>query len=69
MKKKVRKRVILVTTFITAFILYGYISIRGEYLQILGIGQKYVNKYIIIKLTAKTYILCIKFCLNISTYF
>ena len=43
MKKKVRKRVILVTTFIIAFILYGYISIRGEYLQILGIGQKYVE--------------------------
>lgn len=43
MKKKVRKRVIFVTLFIIAFIIYSYINIRGEYLQILGIGDKYVE--------------------------
>ncbi len=43
MKKKIRKRVIFVTLFIIAFIIYSYINIRGEYLQILGIGEKYVE--------------------------
>lgn len=43
MKKKVKKRVILVTIFIIAFIIYSYINVRGEYLQILGIGEKYVE--------------------------
>lgn len=43
MKKKIRKRVIFVTLFIIAFIVYSYINIRGEYLQILGIGEKYVE--------------------------
>ena len=43
MKKKIRKRVIFVTLFIIAFAIYSYINIRGEYLQILGIGDKYVG--------------------------
>ena len=43
MKKKIRKRVKFVTLFIIAFIIYSYINIRGEYLQILGIGEKYVE--------------------------
>ena len=43
MKKKIRKRVIFVILFIIAFIIYSYINIRGEYLQILGIGEKYVE--------------------------
>lgn len=43
MKKKIRKRVILVTVFIILFAIYSYISIRGEYLQILGIGERYVE--------------------------
>jgi len=43
MKKKIRKRAIFVTIFIILFMLYSYISIRGEYLQILGIGEKYVE--------------------------
>ena len=43
MKGKVRKRVIFVNTFIILFIIYSYISIRGEYLQILGIGEQYVE--------------------------
>lgn len=38
-----KKRQIFVTLFIIAFILYAYISIRGEYLQIQGIGEKYVE--------------------------
>ena len=29
--------------FIIAFAIYSYINIRGEYLQILGIGEKYVE--------------------------
>ncbi len=43
MKKKIRKRVIFVILFIIAFAIYSYINIRGEYLQILGIGEKYVE--------------------------
>ena len=43
--KKVKKRQILVTIFIIAFIVYSYINIRGEYLQILGIGEKYVEMF------------------------
>ncbi len=43
MKKKLRKRVIFVVLFIIAFLIYSYIDIRGEYLQILGIGKKYVE--------------------------
>ncbi len=41
--KKVKKRVIFVTLFIIAFAIYSYINVRGEYLQILGIGSKYVE--------------------------
>ena len=40
---KIKKRVIFVNTFIILFILYTCISIRGEYLQIVGIGEKYVE--------------------------
>ena len=40
---KIKKRVIFVNTFIILFILYTCISIRGEYLQILGIGERYVE--------------------------
>ncbi len=45
MKKKLRKRVIFVVLFIIAFVIYSYIDIRGEYLQIVGIGKKYVDIY------------------------
>lgn len=45
MKKKIKKRAILVTIFIIVFIIYSYINIRGEYLQILGTGEKYVEIY------------------------
>ena len=41
--KRVKKRVIFVTLFIIAFAIYSYINVRGEYLQILGIGSKYVE--------------------------
>lgn len=40
---KNKKRVIFVVCLLIIFGLYMYISIRGEYLQILGIGQEYVN--------------------------
>ncbi len=43
MKKKIRKRVIFVILFIILFAIYSYLNIRGEYLQILGIGEKYVE--------------------------
>ncbi len=62
MKKKVRKRVILVTAFIVAFILYSYINIRGEYLEILGIGEKYV-KIFKQNLTQKLYVFAVSFIL------
>lgn len=41
--KKIKKRQIFVTLFIIAFVLFTYISIRGEYLQIQGIGEQYVE--------------------------
>ena len=40
---KIKKRVIFVIAFIAIFIIYNCISIRGKYLQILGIGEKYVE--------------------------
>ena len=43
MKERIRKRVIVVNIFIIAFIVYCFINIRGEYLQILGIGERYVE--------------------------
>ena len=43
MKRKIRKRVIFVVLFIIAFLIYSYINIRGEYLQTLGIGEKYLE--------------------------
>lgn len=43
MKKNIKKRQIFVTLFIIAFIIYSYINVRGEYLQTLGIGEKYVE--------------------------
>ncbi len=43
MKRKIRKRVIFVTTFIIAFFIYSYITIRGNYLETLGIGEQYVE--------------------------
>lgn len=43
MKRKIRKRVVFVILFIIIFAIYSYINIRGEYLQILGIGQRYVE--------------------------
>lgn len=43
MKKRVSKRVVFVITFVILFLLCSYINIRGEYLQIFGIGEKYVE--------------------------
>ena len=40
---KIKKRVIFVNLFILLFAIYSYINIRGEYLQILEIGEKYVE--------------------------
>lgn len=40
---KDKKRVIFVISLLLIFTIYMYISIRGEYLQILGIGQEYVE--------------------------
>lgn len=43
MKQKMKKRQIFVILFTIAFIIYSYINVRGEYLQNLGIGEKYVE--------------------------
>lgn len=43
---KLKKRQIFVTAFLLIFIIYVYISIRGAYLEMLGIGQKYVDIYV-----------------------
>lgn len=42
---KSKKRVIFVIALLLVFTIYMYISIRGEYLQILGIGQEYVEMF------------------------
>jgi len=43
---KLKKRQIFVTAFLLIFIIYVYISIRGSYLEMLGIGEKYVDIYV-----------------------
>ena len=43
MEKKVKKRVIFVILFILISAIYLYINIRGEYLQIIGIGKQYAE--------------------------
>ena len=45
MKLKVKKRVIFVTLFLIAFAIYLYIALRGSYLEMLGIGEQYVEIY------------------------
>ena len=68
MKKRLKKRVIFVILFIIAFAIYSYIDIRGQYLQILGIGERYVD---IFKhnLEQKVYVFIISFLLiYILTY-
>lgn len=62
MKKKVRKRVIFVITFVIIFILCTYINIRGEYLQILGIGEQYVEIFQH-NLTQRIYVFVVSFFL------
>ena len=43
MKKNIKKRVIYVISFIICSLIYFYISVRGEYLQIVAINEKYVD--------------------------
>ena len=45
MKLKVKKRVIFVTIFLIVFAIYSYIVLRGSYLEMLGIGERYVEIY------------------------
>ena len=65
MKLKVKKRVLFVILFIIAFAIYSYINIRGEYLQIIGIGKQYVDIFKV-NLTQKLYVFTISF---ITMYF
>lgn len=60
MKIKLRKRVIFVILFIIAFAIYTYINVRGEYLQVLGIGNKYVQIFKT-NLKQKIYVFAISF--------
>ena len=41
--KKIRKREIFVILFLIIFAIYSIINIRGEYLQILSIGEQYLE--------------------------
>lgn len=43
---KLKKRQIFVTLFLIIFSVYAYISIRGAYLEMLGIGEKYVEIFV-----------------------
>ena len=60
--KKIRKREIFVILFFILFAIYSFINIRGEYLQILGIGEQYLD---IFKhnLKQKTYVFLISFAI------
>ena len=40
---KIKKRKIFVVLLLAIFSMYMYVSLRGEYLHILGIGQEYVE--------------------------
>ena len=42
-KKHNTKRVIIVLVFLVLFAIYSFISLRGEYLQILEIGENYTE--------------------------
>ena len=44
-ENKHRKRVIFVLLFLVMCIVIGFINLRGEYLQILEIGQQYVSTF------------------------
>lgn len=69
MKTKIRKRVIFVNLFILIFAIYSYINVRGEYLQILGIGEKYVEIFRH-NLTQRIYVFAISFAvIYLLTYF
>ena len=43
--KNNKKRTILVITFLIIFTIYMAINLRAEYLQTLGIGQKYIEVF------------------------
>ena len=42
-KKKSKTRMILVIIFLLLFLLVSYISLRGNYLEYLELGEKYTN--------------------------
>lgn len=42
---KLKKRQIFVTTFLILFLIYAYVALRGSYLEMLGIGEKYLEIY------------------------
>ena len=42
---KNKKRLILVIAFLVVYALYLFVSVRGEYLQMLGIGEEYIEVF------------------------
>jgi uncharacterized membrane protein (UPF0182 family) len=44
-KKRISKRNIVVVLFLTIFSIYTFVALRGEYLQILGIGEEFVQVF------------------------
>ena len=42
---KNKKRVIIVIAFLILLAIYSYVTLRGDYLEILGIGQGYVEVF------------------------
>ena len=40
-----KKRIIIVSSFLLIFAIYLFVSIRGEYLQMLGMGQEFVDVF------------------------
>ena len=42
-KNKSRMRIIIVLVFILLFAIFSYISLRGNYLEYLELGEKYIE--------------------------
>ena len=43
--KRIKRRVILVLGFLVVFLLFAFLSYRGSYLEMLEIGEKYIDVF------------------------
>ncbi|MDR0978840.1 MAG: UPF0182 family protein [Lachnospiraceae bacterium] len=67
-KNKAKKRLLLVIAFLILFAIFCYVWIRGEYLQVLEIGEEYTNVYVQ-SVKQKVYVFAVNFLvLYLVTY-